>query len=357
MAGRMPGLTGVRHKAAPERSPAARWGRLRAALLVLGSLWLIACDGERSDGDAPSIPIPDFVIPAPIAPLPQALQLDPAKVQLGRTLFNDPRLSGNGSVACSSCHDIGSGGADPGRRFSVGVDGREMPVTTPTVLNSGFNFVQFWDGRALTLEVQVVEMIEHPVAMGGDLHRARDALGADAALESRFRQAYGERLTVDNLVDALATYLRALITPSAPFDRYLLGDPGAVGADVLAGFELFTDFGCVACHQGRNVGGNMFQRFGVMGDYFADAGDRGEPDYGRYNVTGRERDRHVFKVPTLRNVARTAPYFHDGSAASLEEAVEIMVRYQLGRPASAEQVAGIVTFLESLSGELDESLL
>lgn len=295
-------------------------------------------------------------LPAPITPLPQPAIQSQAKVELGRSLFNDSRLSGDGRINCASCHDIRTGG-DDGHPVSVGIAGQTTAFNAPTVLNSGLNFAQFWDGRARTLEEQIYATVQSRVEMDGDWQTIEQALRADLALAQRFEQLYEDGVTAANVIDALAVYLRALVTWDSAFDRYLRGNADAIDADAKAGFALFTRFGCVSCHQGRNVGGNLFQRFGVMGDYFGTHGAVAPADYGRYNVTGREEDRYKFKVPGLRNVARTAPYFHDGSAATLEEAVGVMVEYQLGRLVTPEQVTQLVAFLESLSGEVDEHLL
>lgn len=301
-------------------------------------------------------PTGEFQPPRSITPLPRPAIDSRTKVELGKALFNDSRLSGDGRINCSSCHDLRAGG-DDGRAKSVGIAGQITAVNAPTVLNSGLNFAQFWDGRARTLEEQIRATVASPVEMGGDWHAIERTFRADPALAQRFDELYEDGITAANVIDALAAYVRALVTWDSPFDRYLRGDAEAIGADAKAGFELFTRFGCVSCHQGRNIGGNLFQRFGVMGDYFAAHGTETAADYGRYNVTGREEDRYMFKVPSLRNVAGTAPYFHDGSAATLDEAVRVMVEYQLGRLVTPEQITQLVAFLETLSGEVDGELL
>jgi cytochrome c peroxidase len=179
----------------------------------------------------------------------------------------------------------------------------------------------------------------------------------DAEFVARFRHEYSDGLTEVNIIDAIATYMRALVVTDSAFDRYLSGDEAAISPEAKEGYRLFLELGCVSCHQGPNVGGNMYQRFGVIGDYFADRGNQSEADLGRYNVTGRERDKYVFKVPSLRNVANTAPYFHDGSAETLEDAVSIMIEYQLGRSVDADQRSAIIAFLSSLAGEVGDELL
>ncbi len=177
-------------------------------------------------------------------------------------------------------------------------------------------------------------------------------LKADPSYTAEFTAAFRDGVTEANTRRAIADFERTLLTRGAPFDRFLAGDQQALSPEARAGYETFKAVGCIACHQGRNVGGNMFQRFGVLGDYFKDRGNVKGSDYGRYNVTKNEADRYVFRVPSLRNVEHTAPYFHDGSAATLTQAVQVMARYQLGRKLADDQVAGIIAFLSSLSGEL-----
>lgn len=292
----------------------------------------------------------------PIKPLPAHPLEDLAapKVALGERLFNDPRFSQDGSVACSSCHDIhGKGGAD-GRRVSSGAGNAQGVINAPSVLNAAHNFRQFWDGRAATLEEQIGFVITNPVEFASDWDAVLGRLAQDSALLADFQQVYPEGITQASVSDALASFQRSLPSPSR-FDRYLQGDGKALGADEIAGYERFKSYGCVACHQGVNVGGNMYQLFGVMGDYFKDRGNVQKEDLGRFNVTGLESDRYVFKVPSLRNVALTAPYFHDGSSATLESAVDVMFKYQLGRTAPEEDRRLIVSFLRSLTGEAYES--
>lgn len=283
----------------------------------------------------------------PIKPLPASLHQDPARAALGARLFREVRLSGNRRVACASCHDLAKGGAD-GRRQSLGWRGQATALNAPTVLNAALNFKQFWDGRAATLEEQIGQVVENPVEMGGSWPAIVRLLAADASYRRAFDAAYGDGVTRANIQNALASYERTLITPDSRFDRYLRGDAKAITADEKAGYLRFKQYGCVACHQGVNVGGNMFQKFGVMEDLVPRTLRAGAAQ-GRFLRTGREEDRQVFKVPSLRNVARTAPYLHDGSAATLEEAIDIMFRYQLGRVGSAEDKRLIAQFLATLS--------
>lgn len=287
---------------------------------------------------------------APIVPIPRAIALDDAKVALGARLFADPRLSKDNTVSCASCHSLSRGGAD-GLARSVGIGGRQGMLNAPTVFNSGFNFRQFWNGRSASLEDQIDGPIENPAEMGSSWSQVVARVAADAGYAAAFAQAYpGEALRAGLIKDAIATYERSLITPDSRFDRYLRGEPGALTAREIEGYRKFRDYGCVSCHQGVNLGGNLYQRLGVMADFF-ESRVPAEQDLGRFGVTGAEPDIHVFKVPGLRNVALTAPYLHDGSAGTLEQAVRIMGRYQLGIAMNDDDVAVIVEFLGTLTGE------
>lgn len=292
---------------------------------------------------------------AALRPLARAQGLDPARVALGRRLFSDTRLSRDGTIACVSCHRFDLAGAD-GLPRSFGVGRAEGNINAPSVFNSDLNFVQFWDGRAATLEEQAAGPVHNPVEMASSWAEVVVRLNADSELRDAFVAAYPDGVTAKNIAQALASFERALRTPGAAFDRYLGGEARALSPLAQEGYEKFRDFGCISCHQGVLLGGNMFQKFGVMGDYFA-ARPLTQADLGRYNVTGREEDRHVFKVPSLRNVAQTAPYFHDASAATLAEAIVVMGRFQLGRELAEEDVRAIGAFLESLSGQLEEGVV
>ncbi|SES75070.1 cytochrome c peroxidase [Pseudomonas sp. NFPP04] len=285
-----------------------------------------------------------------LKPLPAVPALDPARVELGRQLFNEPRLSVNGTLSCASCHRLASGGADD-KPFSLGFDGKPVAINTPSVFNASLNFKQFWNGRVDTLEAQVEQVVISPVEMGSDWKTVVQNLSAMPAYQTAFSQAYPDGVTAANVQNALATYERTLLTPNSRFDQYLLGNTEILTTQEKYGYQRFKDYGCIACHQGVNIGGNMFQKFGVMGDYFKARGNPVESDLGRYLQTQDEEDRHVFKVPSLRNVAVTAPYFHDASARTLEEAVDVMFKYQLGRNPSQEDKDLIIQFLKTLTGE------
>lgn len=279
--------------------------------------------------------------------LPAAPTVSAPLVALGRKLFFDARLSFNGTISCASCHDLANGG-DDGRPRSKGADGNLGAVNAPTVFNASLNFVLFWDGRARTLEEQIDGPVTH-AEMRDTWPNVVSKLRGSADYVKAFEPLFEDGITADNIRTAIATFERTLITPGSPFDRWLEGDGQALSQAEKEGYETFKLVGCVACHQGRNVGGNMFQRFGVLGDYFADRGHVTEADYGRFNVTGNEADRFVFRVPSLRNVGLTAPYFHDGSAETLSRAVEVMAKYQLGRTLTEKQASSIVAFLRSLT--------
>jgi cytochrome c peroxidase len=286
----------------------------------------------------------------PIRPIPAETRLDAKKVALGDKLFHDQRLSKNNTIACASCHVLSRGGAD-GLAVSVGINGSKGSINAPTVFNTAYNFRQFWDGRAHSLEEQASVPIHNPKEMGSNWAEVLAKLSQDGTMAAAFKTSYPDGLQPKNIQDALATFQRSLTTPHSRFDKYLRGDQQALKPDELQGYQLFKKYGCVACHQGVNVGGNMFQTFGVMGDYFTKRGNVTEADLGRYNVTKNPADKHVFKVPSLRNVALTAPYFHDGSAKTLSEAVNVMFTYQLGRSAPQLDKELIVKFLRTLSGE------
>ncbi len=286
----------------------------------------------------------------PIKPLPRVATQDPARVAIGKRLFTDVRLSANDTVSCASCHDLAKGGSN-GQAAARGLHGTMTPVNVPTLYNATLNFRQFWNGRSETLEAQIDEVVQNQAEMGSAWPDVVRKVDADPRYRTAFGVAYVDGVTRANVENALASYERTLVTPNARFDRYLQGDADAITATERAGYDKFKRYGCIACHQGANVGGNMFQKFGVMGDYFAARGTPTNADLGRYLVTGQERDRHVFKVPSLRNVELTAPYFHDASAATLEQAVGVMFRYQLGRVATTSDVNAIVAFLKTLTGE------
>ncbi|MFB2977185.1 cytochrome-c peroxidase [Microseira sp. BLCC-F43] len=286
----------------------------------------------------------------PIQPIESVVQQDKTKVALGDTLFHEPQLSHTNTISCASCHNLSTGGVDRLVR-SIGVNGVINSVNSPTVFNSGFNFRQDWDGGAETLEEHLDSAIKNPQRMASSWAEIIGKLKRSPYYVRVFNQIYKDGITSDNVIDALATFERSLITPNSRFDKFLRGDVSAINEDEKAGYRRFKTYGCVSCHQGVNLGGNLFQKFGIMGDYFTDRGNITQADFGRFNITGKSEDRYVFKVPNLRNITLTAPYLHDGSAATLESAIAIMAKYQLGRELSKETVDLIVKFLTTLTGE------
>lgn len=292
----------------------------------------------------------------PILPVRIPRDLDQGKVELGELLFNDSGLSKDGSIACVSCHDLATGGTDR-LATSRGIGGSVLARNAPTVFNSGLNFRQFWDGRAATLEEQIEASLRNPTGMAAEWPEVLARLRGDSDYAAAFERVYDDGVQAANVKDAIATFQRSLATPGARFDRFLLGEDDAITDEEKAGYELFKSFGCVACHQGVNVGGNMFQKIGVFKDYTSRGEAAGDHDDGRFHVTGRESDRRVFKVPSFRNVAITAPYFHDGSVKKLQQAVALMASYQLGRDLSADEIQKVVAFLRTLTGNLRGSPL
>jgi len=284
-----------------------------------------------------------------IVPLPRSVPADPARAALGGRLFADPLLSRDGSRSCASCHPLEHGGVDglPRARAS---DGRALLRNSPTVFNLAFDLFYNWDGATESLPTHDARVLRNPALMGMDEQELLVRLKRDPSYRQAFAQCYPGGISVGNVLDALATYERTLVTPDSRFDRFLRGERSALNAEELRGYGLFRSLGCIACHQGQNIGGNLLQRFGVFED--TSAGRRaGEPvDYGRYVATGDEADREVFRVPSLRNVAVTAPYFHDGRAPTLSMAVATMARVQLGRNVPEQDIASIVAFLGTLTG-------
>ncbi|MBX2812069.1 MAG: cytochrome-c peroxidase [Myxococcales bacterium] len=290
----------------------------------------------------------------PIAILPRPEGLDPRLVKLGGRLFFDPRLSLDGRIACATCHDVSSGGGD-GLRFSTGLNDTVGFLNAPTVLNVSLNVAQFWDGRALTLEDQAARPLANPAEMGRGLLRGLSVAKRDPYYSRAFAELFADGINEENVLRAIAIYERSLVTTGSRFDQWLGGDDDALSQEEKEGYFLFKSVGCIACHQGRNVGGNMFQKFGILRNYFKDRGKINPADLGRFNVTGKDEDKHVFKVPSLRSVALTAPYFHDGSVATLGEAIQIMGRYQLGRELQENEIEKIEAFLETLLGDIPDT--
>lgn len=321
------------------------------------ALLAAACDrgasapapAPSSEGTAAAAPVDPRTSPL-FAALPERVEVDADKADLGRLLYHDPRLSGDGTLSCASCHNIAEGG-DDGQRVSTGINGQLGGINSPTTLNAEYQIAQFWDGRAADLQAQAAGPVANPIEMGAQWADVVAFVASDATYAPVFASEYPDGVTQANITHAIAEFERTLITP-APWDRYLRGDDAALSAEQRHGLDVFMSTGCTTCHNGTNLGGGSFQKMGVIEDYFEDRGNLTAADDGRYAVTQNEADRHFFKVPTLRNVTRTAPYFHDGSTSDLSEAVTTMARYQLGRTLSAEDTAAIVAFLGALDGEI-----
>ena len=334
-----------------ERSISGRWLTRVAALGGPGLLavLLVALPPARA-ADPPAKAFPEGPVGEPILPLPLALDYDPDRAALGEQLFYDHRLSGDETLACVSCHDLTAGG-DDGLAVSGRVEGRSGEVNTPTIFNSVLSFRLGWRGTYRRLADQVDADIEDPRLMNTSWAEVLGKLRADSGYTAAFADTYGDDITRESVLDALSAFHRSLITPNARFDQYLRGREDALSEAEKSGYRLFKSLGCVSCHQGRNLGGNLFQKVGIFADYFASRGNLREIDFGRFLDTGAQHDLFVFRVPSLRNVAVTAPYFHDGSMAQLEDAVRKMGEIQLGERLTNEEVALIVQFLHSLTGE------
>ncbi len=305
--------------------------------------------GLRSKSAPPGTP--PAVAAGPVHPLPLFVDVDARKVALGQRLYNDKRLSADNTIACATCHDLNKGGTDQDK-VSTGIRGQKGGINAPTTFNSGFQFMHFWDGRAATLQAQAGGPPQNPIEMGSNWNEISDKLGQDEAFAKEFKSVYADGLSEKNITDAIAEYERTLITPNSRFDKFLMGQ-GDLTAEEKHGWQLFQEKGCTTCHTGKLLGGESFELLGREDDYFATRGNLTDADNGRWNVTKQESDRHKFKVPTLRNIARTAPYFHDGSAATLGAAVQTMAHFQLGENLSESERDAVVKFLETLTGEFE----
>lgn len=293
-----------------------------------------------------------------IRPVQDSVPVDMRKVILGNLLFHDVRLSADNTVSCSSCHGLNTGGVD-NKPFSEGVGGQHGGVNAPTVFNALYNFVQFWDGRAATLADQAAGPPLNPVEMAcKSFDEICDKLKADAAFSKAFTEVYPDGINEANITNAIQEFEKTLLTPNSRFDKYLKGDMAALTTEELAGYDLFKKYNCATCHVGENMGGQSYELMGIKQDYFADRGtELTVEDNGRFKETKNERDRHRFKVPGLRNVALTAPYFHDATQATLEDAVVAMAKYEVGVNLSQQEVKQIVAFLQTLTGEYQGKLL
>jgi len=282
-----------------------------------------------------------------IQPLPTISYIDTDWLMLGEALFNSTLLSADNTVSCASCHQVNSGG-DDGFPLSMGVYNQIGTRNSPTVLNASLNFRQFWDGRSHSIIDQVKLPIHNPVEMGSNFSEVILKLKNTDVFNRMFNKLDKDGVTERNIIKALVTYEESLITHGAAIDRYLLGQKDALTAQQKRGLNKFKELGCVTCHQGQNIGGNLYQKLGRLDK----APEHLLQDKGRYNVTALERDMHVFKVPSLRNIALTAPYFHDGSIATLPEAVKLMGQMQLGVVLADQDIDDIVALLNAFTGHV-----
>lgn len=282
----------------------------------------------------------------PIQPIEPAPVTDQAKVELGKQLFFDPRLSKSGFISCNSCHNLSMGGSD-NLPTSIGHNWQEGPINSPTVLNSSLNLAQFWDGRAGDLQEQAGGPIENPMEMGFTHDLAVGVIESIPQYVDSIKSVYKvDKITINEITDAIAEFEKTLVTPNARFDQWLKGDDKAITAYELEGYELFKNVGCTACHNGVNVGGNSFQKMGLYEEYVTQ-----NPAEGVAGLSGEDADRFKFKVPTLRNVELTYPYFHDGAYWKLEDAVDVMARLQLGRKLEKDEIDKITAFMKTLTGD------
>lgn len=288
----------------------------------------------------------------PLKPIRPPQNINLGMVELGKKLYFDPRLSKSGFISCNSCHNLSMGGTD-NIPTSIGDKWQQGPINAPTVLNSSLNVAQFWDGRAADLKEQAGGPIANPGEMAFSHTLAISVLGTIPGYVREFRQVFGkEKIDIDQVTLAIAEFEKTLVTPNSRFDQWLLGRDDALTAQEMAGYELFKDSGCIACHNGEAVGGATFQKMGLVAPYKSSSSAE-----GRSAVTGKDIDRFNFKVPTLRNVELTYPYFHDGAANTLAESVTIMGGLQLGRKFSPDENASIVAFLKTLTGDQPSFML
>lgn len=300
------------------------------------------------------------------APAPADNPTTPAKVELGKMLFFDPRLSSTGTVSCFSCHNVMEGGDDH-RPTSIGVHGQLGGRNAPTVWNAAFQSVQFWDGRAASLEAQAKGPIVNPIEMGmPKLDLAVDRIKRIPGYQPFFERAFGQggQVTADTIAMSIAAYERTLITPNSPYDRFVQGDKQALDVRQQRGMQAFADVGCASCHAGANFSGppmpegsGFFMKFPTYLDNPYVAQYHLLDDGGRAVQTGKAQDQNVWRVPTLRNLTYTAPYFHNGLVKSLPEAVKVMAATQLNKKLSDAQAADIAAFLNGLDGQFPEQAM
>lgn len=283
----------------------------------------------------------EFLVPI------KKFDVDSRKVQLGKRLFVDKRLSKENSVSCASCHDLKKCGVD-NLPLSKGFNDLEGEMNSPSVFNAAFNFAQFWDGRAANLKEQIEGPIHKSFEMATNFPEIIAKLNKDKNYLKEFNDIYGDGINENNIKNAIVEFEKSLPAPTSKFDQYLLGNE-SLSADESKGLELFQSLGCIACHQGMGIGGGMYQKIGIMIPYYDRKKMTHDHDFGRYNVTKDEEDISYFKVPSLRNVVKTSPYFHDGAIKTLDEAIHLMGKHQLGRELDKREIESIKAFLGTLT--------
>src|SRR6266404_72294 len=325
-----------RTNASPQLSPRGEGGIARLAhcwrwpaaicALIIGSLQLSLAPSEPLEPPE----LNSTVAEEPISPIPEPRPADPLKIKLGERLFGDPRLSQDNSRSCSSCHDLSRNGASS-KSQDVGLDGSSLPLNTPTIFNAALNFRFGWEGKLRSLESDGKAALENSQIMGASISELAEKLAADPGLRQEFTAAYGSGPDSRNILDAIASFERTLVTPDSRFDRWLTGDTAALSMEEQDGYRLFKSLGCVSCHQGVNIGGNLFERHGIFHPLASP-----NPE--------------ILRVPSLRNVAATPPYFHDGSTQTIDDAVRKMGLAQLNATLTDQQVQAIVAYLQTLTG-------
>jgi cytochrome c peroxidase len=313
-------------------------------LLLAAALWsLLGSTGAIAENS-------EVFRQEPISPIPLHNIIENDKTALGESLFFDTRLSSNNQISCASCHQLESGGDDNvAMGLSQATD--QHIINTPSIFNAQYNFRQNWDGSVKSLEQQIDMIINNHHEFDNNWTDIIIELSKDETLVQDFHKVYPNGITQENITDAIVAFEKTLTTPNSRFDKYLRNEEANLSKEEIQGYKVFKELGCISCHQGVNVGGNLYQKFGVFYNYIAERGDIKKPDYGRMNVTNRQVDAFVFKVPSLRNISVTAPYLHDGSAETIEEAISIMGKTQLGRTLSSNEIKLIKSFLYTLTGE------
>ena len=278
-----------------------------------------------------------------ITPIPLDAEYNYEKALLGKKLFFDTRLSQDDTISCATCHIVEAGG-DDNISVSFGIKGQAGSRNSPTVLNARYNKFQFWDGSAKDLAQQAVGPIHNPVEMGTNFKEVISKISKDTDYVKDFNTLYSDGITENNIVESIVEFENALTTPNAKFDKYLRGDQSVLSEEELNGYKIFKEYGCISCHNGVNIGGNLMQKIGAVEKYDTE-------DLGLYQITKNEEDKFYFKVPSLRNIELTAPYFHDGKVQTLEEAVDNMINHQLGFLLTDKEKKDILKFLKTLTGE------